>query len=31
VSRYTNLNDVEKDVKYLAEKTIEWVKRLSQA
>jgi len=31
VSRYTNLNDVEKDIKYLAEKTIEWVKRLSQA
>jgi hypothetical protein len=31
VSRYTNLNNVEKDVKYLAEKTIEWVKRLSQA
>jgi len=31
VSRYTNLNDVEKDIKYLAEKTIEWVKHLSQA
>ena len=31
VSRYTNLNDVEKDIRYLAEKTIEWVKRLSQA
>ncbi|MDT7903456.1 MAG: PaREP1 family protein [Caldivirga sp.] len=30
VSRYTNLNDVEKDIKYLVEKTIEWVKRLSQ-
>ena len=31
VSRYTNLNDVEKDIRYLAEKTIEWVRRLSQA
>jgi len=31
VSRYTNLNDVEKDIKYLVEKTIEWVKHLSQA
>jgi len=31
VSSYTNLNDVEKDIKYLAEKTIEWVKRLGQA
>jgi len=31
VSRYTNLNDIEKDIKYLAEKTIEWVKHLSQA
>ncbi len=27
VSRYTNLEDVEKDVKYLAEKTAEWVKK----
>ena len=27
VSRYTNLKDVEKDVKYLAEKTTEWVKK----
>jgi len=27
VSRYTNLEDVEKDVKYLAEKTMEWVKK----
>ncbi len=26
-SRYTNLADVEKDIKYLAEKTIEWVKK----
>ena len=31
VSRYTNLNDVEKDIRYLAEKTIEWVRRLGQA
>jgi hypothetical protein len=30
VSRYTNLNDVEKDIKYLTEKIIEWVRRLSQ-
>ncbi len=27
VSRYSNLADVEKDVKYLAERTIEWVKK----
>jgi len=27
VSRYINLEDVEKDVKYLAEKTMEWVKK----
>jgi hypothetical protein len=27
VSRYTNLVDVEKDVKYLAEKIVEWVKK----
>jgi hypothetical protein len=27
VSRYTNLEDVEKDVKYLAEKIVEWVKK----
>jgi len=26
-SRYSNLADVEKDIKYLAEKTIEWVKK----
>ena len=31
VSRYTNLNDVEKDIRYLVEKTIEWVRRLGQA
>jgi hypothetical protein len=30
ISRYTNLNDVEKDIKYLTEKIIEWVRRLSQ-
>jgi len=30
VSRYTNLNDVKKDIKYLTEKIIEWVRRLSQ-
>jgi hypothetical protein len=29
VSRYTNLEDVEKDIKYLAERTIEWVKKRS--
>jgi len=28
-SRYTNLEDVKKDIKYLAEKTVEWVKKLS--
>ena len=27
VSRYTNLEDVEKDIMYLAERTIEWVKK----
>jgi len=27
VSRYTNLEDVERDVKYLAEKTMEWVRK----
>jgi hypothetical protein len=27
VSRYTYLEDVEKDVKYLAEKIVEWVKK----
>jgi len=26
-SRYSNLVDIEKDIKYLAEKTIEWVKK----
>jgi hypothetical protein len=25
--RYSNLADVEKDIKYLAERTIEWVKK----
>jgi hypothetical protein len=27
VSRYTNLEDVEKDVEYLVEKIVEWVKK----
>ena len=29
VSRYTNLEDVERDVKYLAEKTMEWARKES--
>jgi hypothetical protein len=28
VSRYTSLEDVEKDIRYLAEKTVEWARRV---